>query len=185
MKQATKTISSITEAYEAIHDFYDCFHLHEALEETNKLFKWAGKEKYYDKGAPANLIFLSQQLFKLFSAAEFICYSTGRRSPAILHENELSKYLALTMPDSMATAEWASLTRYLSWEEYINPYYTFEKFGVMRGWEEVLQELMEFALMNGSIEGCFTSAELKKWRMRMVGVVEGGWFVDVRGREAN
>ncbi|MCP9751871.1 hypothetical protein [Ferruginibacter sp. HRS2-29] len=182
MNQGTKNISSITEAYQAIHDFYDCFHLHEALEETGKLFKWAGKEHYYNETTPANIIFLSQQLFKLFSAAEFICYSTGRRSSAILHENKLVKYQALNMPDSMATQEWASLTRHLSWEEYVNPYSTFEKFGIMENWEEVLQELMEFALMNGSIEGCFTSAEMKKWRNRMMGVVEGGWFVEVRGR---
>jgi len=39
---------------------------------------------------------------------------------------------------------------------------------------------MEFALMDGSIEGCFTSVEMKKWRKRMMGVMEGGWFVEVR-----
>ena len=182
MRHGTNNISSITEAYQAIHDFYSCFHLHEALEETSKLFKWAGKGKYYDKGAPANIIFLSQQLFKLFSAAEFICYSTGKRSSAILHENELSKYLALTMPGSTASDEWASLTRHLSWEEYVNPYWAFEKFGVMQNREGILQELMEFALMNGSIEGCFSSDEVREWRKRMMGVVEGGWFVEVRGR---
>lgn len=181
MKPATKTISSITEAYEAIHDFYSCFHLNEALEETGKLFKWAGKEKYYNLGAPANIVFLSQQLFKLFSAAEYISYSTGRRSSAILHENDPSKYLAINMPGSIASDEWALLTRNLSWEEYVNPYCVFERFGIMQGWEEVLQELMEFALMNGSIEGCFTSDEVKKWRTRMMGVVEGGWFLKMRG----
>jgi hypothetical protein len=181
MRQGTKNISSIAQAYQAIHDFYSCFHLHEALEETGKLFKWAGNENYYNKRAPANIIFLSQQLFKLFSAAEFISYSACRRSAAILHENDPSKYLVINVPGSIASDEWALLTRHLSWEEYVNPYCVFEKFGIMQGWEEVLQELMEFALMNGSIAGRFTSAEMKKWRKRMMGVVEGGWFVEVRG----
>lgn len=182
MKFCQPRISTLKEAYAAIHEFYDCFHLQEALEETDKLFKWACKEKYYHNTAPGDIIFISQQLFQLFTAAEFIAYSTGKRPSAILHENNLNKSLALNIPSNTTSSEWASLTMHLSWQEYVNPYWAFEKFGMSHNWEEVLQELMEFALMNGSIEGRFTSDEARKWRKRMMGVVEGGWFVEVRGR---
>jgi hypothetical protein len=50
-------------------------------------------------------------------------------------------------------------------------------------WEHVLQEITEAALSKGSVEGYYTVGEVMKWKERMMGIVEGGWLLEMRGRE--
>jgi hypothetical protein len=73
---------------------------------------------------------------------------------------------------------WEKSCRYLTAEEFDYPYFAFEKFARRRGWEEVLQELMEFALMNSTIEGVYKMEKLMMWRERMMAVVEEGWMIE-------
>jgi hypothetical protein len=184
MKTYKQGISGTTEAYQAIHDFFDYSHFHSTLEEIDKLFKWACKKKYYCKTAPANIIFLAQQLHQYFTAVEIIYYSAGKRASAILPHPIIEKAVPIEFTSNrLRSTEWECHPRHLSMEEYINPYWTFEKFVRLHNWEEMLEELMEAALSNGSIENGYTAGDLLKWRKRMMKVVEGGWLVEVRSQK--
>jgi len=182
----TQRIYTLKEAYQAIHEFFSCYHLHEALEDLDRLYTWACKEKYYKKTAPANIIFHAQQLHRLFSAAEIISYSAGRKISPVLTPEVFCQppgvYHQHYMGDKKYSTAWECFPRHLTAEEFLNPYWALEKIKSIQHWEEVLQELMEAALSRSSIEGSYTVGDVMKWRKRMMGVVEGGWLVEVRGK---
>ncbi|MCP9752838.1 hypothetical protein [Ferruginibacter sp. HRS2-29] len=181
MKLYQQRIHTLKEAYKAIHDFFSCYHVHEALEEVDRLYAWAAKEKYYKKTAPGDIIFCVQQLHSLFTAVEIINYSTGRKtSPFLFHQTTATLTPAHYLKDSPHCTAWECYPRHLTAEEYLNPYWALEKLHGIPDWEEVLQELMEAALSNGSIEGSYTIGEVIKWRESMMGIVEGGWLVERR-----
>lgn len=182
----TQRVYTIKEAYQAIHDFFSCYHLHEALEDLDRLYTWACKEKYYKKTAPANMLFFTQQLHRFFSAAEIISYSTGRKiSPVLTPEVFLQPPGVCHqhyMGNKKYSTTWECFPRHLTTEEYLNPYWALEKLNGIPHWEEVLQELMEAALSKGSIDGWYSVREVMKWKEKMIGVVEGGWLVEKRQR---
>jgi len=181
MKTYQQSIHSVKEAYEAIHDFFSWYHLHQALEETDRLFKWACKEKYYNKSAPVDIVFFSQQLYRLFTAAEIINYSAGKRLSIFVHDTATGHDVSNTnMNQETCSSRWEERSKYLSFVEWQNPYWALRKLNGIRRWEEVLEELMEVALSNGSIEGMYKIGEVMKWRERMMAVMEGGWLVEVR-----
>ncbi|MCP9750173.1 hypothetical protein [Ferruginibacter sp. HRS2-29] len=181
MKTHQQSIHSIQEAYEAIHEFFSCYHLPEALEETDRLFKWACKEKYYKKSAPVDIVFFSQQLYRLFTAAEIINYSTGKKLSVIDHDTAGGKDMPGTcLNQAPCLPRWEEHSRYLNFAEWQTPYWALRKLNGIRQWEEVLEELMEAALSNGSIEGRYKIGDVLKWRERMMGIVEGGWLVEVK-----
>lgn len=184
MKICTPPISSSTQANDILHEFFSCYHPHEALQETEKLYHWACKEKYYNKAAPGSLLFLAEHLERLFSAAEYIYYSTGKKGVVIL----LASVLAPPQPEHYAdsgqsAAAWQYFPRHLSAAEYLNPYLVFETFAQLPPWEPVLQELVEYSLSKCSIEGSYPIGELMRWKERMMAVVEAAWLIEIRNKE--
>ncbi|MCP9750203.1 hypothetical protein [Ferruginibacter sp. HRS2-29] len=177
-------ICTLKEAYEAIHEFFSCYHCPEAREEVAQLFEWACKEKYYKGAPPVNIVFLAQQLHRLFSAAEIISYSLGRKFSAVLTPEVWPQPPGFAhgcpFSNEKSDSSWECFPRHLTAEEYLNPYFALEKINHIPQWEQVLQELMEAALSKGSIDGWYSIGEVMQWKERMMGVVEGGWLVEER-----
>ncbi|MCP9751961.1 hypothetical protein [Ferruginibacter sp. HRS2-29] len=186
MKTFTQPITTLSEAYATIHDFFSCYHLHEAVDDLNRMFGWACKEGYYKKSAPANLLFHAQQLHRLFCAAEIIRYSTGRKMSPVLFHHTVDKASPVHFKGTHTPCtEWECYPRHLTAEEYLNPYWAFEKLTGMRNWEAMLQELMESALSKGSIEGNYTIREVMDCKENMLKVVEGSWLIEIRNNKFN
>jgi hypothetical protein len=185
MKTNTQRVRTVKEAYQAIHEFFSCYHLHEALQDLERLFTWACKEKYYHKTAPMSIVFHTQQLQRLFSAAEILNYSTGKKISAIActpdNSSPSSEFKLFLFAGKNPT--WETFPRHLSLPEFINPYQALENLHSIPQWEHVLQEITEAALSKGSVEGYYTVGEVMKWKERMMGIVEGGWLLEMRGRE--
>jgi len=180
MKLYQQRIHTLKQAYQSIHDFFSCYHLHEALEEADRLFNWAAKNRYYKKSSPADIIFCVQQLHHLFTAAEIINYSTGKKMKAILVETPQTLIPAHYRKDNPHCIPWECYPKHLSLEEYLDPYWAVSKLESIPNWEEVLQELMEAALSRESIDGSYTVREIMKWRSIMMRIIEAGWMIEVR-----
>ncbi len=168
--------------HHTIARFFSTFHLHEAIDQTARLFKWACKEGYCKKRAPGELLFFVQQLGQLLAAAEEIHYSTGKRFSAVRDADALEAPIPVLLSGARTTA-WQCLPRHLSAAEYLNPYFAFEKLACRAPWEPVLQELLECALGRNSIEGYLPVGELMGWREVMMAVVEAAWLVEARNRK--
>ncbi|MCP9749492.1 hypothetical protein [Ferruginibacter sp. HRS2-29] len=181
MKLYSHRIYSLKEAYQAIHEFFSTYHLHEALEDLDRMYTWACKEKYYKKTAPSNILFHSQQLHRLFSAAEIISYSTGKKISPVLFHQTADKPLPEHYAGGWAErSEWECFPRHLSAEEYLNPYWALDKITEIPLWEQVLQELTEAALSTGTVEGWYPIETVIQWKEIMTQIVEGAWLVEIR-----
>ncbi|MCP9751251.1 hypothetical protein [Ferruginibacter sp. HRS2-29] len=174
MKLYQQRIRTIKDAYQAIHDFFSCYHPYEAQEEVDRLFSWAAKKKYYKKSSPADIIFCVQQLHQIFSVAEIINHSTGKKMKAILVENPQTFIPAHYTKENPRSIAWDCYPKHITLEEYLNPYWAVRKLGGIPHWEDVLQELMEAALSRESIDGSYTVKEIMKWRSNMMRIIEAG-----------
>lgn len=176
-------------AYRAIHDFFDCYHLHSAVKELHNIIDAACLPHSWKVKAPAEKLFFIQQLGKLCKAALFIASSQDKKHGAIIGKTpkEIATICHLNTTDNynIPAQLWQSFPRHLTAGEYYNPYKALKKtagYFTKQQWHKNLKCLFVYAFNNETIdsEGAFSAAEILLMQKGLFKLLEACHLIDVR-----
>jgi hypothetical protein len=176
-------------AYLAIHDFFDCYHLHSAAKELEDIINAACSPHSWSVEAPAEKLFFIQLLGKLCKAALFITKLQDKKHSAILGKNpkeiEVIPHLSAPVNYNVSFSTWQCFPRHLTERQYYNPYKALKKFAgyfTPRQWKRNLKHLFEYAFSNEAMdgEGEYCAAEILAIRKGLFLVLEACHLIEVR-----
>lgn len=149
----------MTNSYQLIDSFFDCYGLVHARSIVKHLVKTADSGKTWSRSAPCDVVFFSEKLNMLFEAVFDIVTEFDQRSEIILNKETSSDCWLLTSYETYCGAHindtpWDFFPRHLNKKEFINPYRALEKFTRYRSlgqWRTVLKDLVYYALSNSQL----------------------------------
>jgi hypothetical protein len=176
-------------AYLAIHDFFDCYHLHSAAKELDNIIDAACSPHAWKVKAPAEKLFFIQQLGKLCKAALFIAGLQDKKHGAILgktpKEIATISHLNTTINYGIPVEVWQCFPRHLTAGQYYNPYKALKKFAAYftrKQWHKNLKSLFLYAFNNETMdsEGAYRAAEILLIRKGLFQLLEACYLIEVR-----
>jgi len=176
-------------AYLAIHDFFDCYHLHSAAKELENIIDAACSPHSWKVKAPAEKLFFIQQLGKLCKAALFIAGSQDKKHGVILGKtpNKIAAiyHLNATADYSAPVQAWQCFPRHLTSGQYYNPYKALKKFAgyfTRKQWHKNLKCLFVYAFNNETMdgEGAYSAAEILIIRKGLFQLLEACYLIESR-----
>ena len=176
-------------AYLAIHDFFDCYHLHSAAKELDNIIDAACSPHTWKVKAPAEKLFFIQQLGKLCKAALFIARLQDKKHGAIRGKNP-KEIAAISLQNATANYNvpvpvWQNFPRHLTAGQYSNPYKALKKFAGYfnrEQWHKNLKHLFVYAFSNETMdgEGAYRAAEILAIRKGLFLVLEACHLIEAR-----
>jgi hypothetical protein len=176
-------------AYLAIHDFFDCYHLHSAAKELDNIIDAACSPHSWSVKAPAEKLFFIQQLGKLCKAALFITRLQDKKHGAILGKNPKEivaiSHQNTTVNYSVPVLVWQSFPHHLTAGQYYNPYKALKKFDgyfSRKQWHKNLKYLFVYAFSNETIDGgaAYRAAEILAIRKGLFLLLEACHLIEIR-----
>jgi hypothetical protein len=177
-------------AYCSIHDFFDQYHLHTAIQELEMIIITAGSEHAWNTGVPFDVA-----LKKLAKAAWFIDKTSSEKDEAVLSEPEEDSDPDIEKQKQFVSASpyvsaWQSFPRSLSEEEYFNPYQAITVFChsyTKQEWKKIRKHLTEYAFSEEAMdaEGEYNFSDILKIRTGIITLIEGCHLIEVRNHMKN
>jgi hypothetical protein len=176
-------------AYRAIHDFFDCYHLHSAAKELENIIDAACSPRSWKVKAPAEKLFFIKQLGKLCKAALFIAGLQDKKHGVILGKNQKSiaalYHLNTTIDYSTAEEIWQCLPHHLTSGQYCNPYKALKNFAgyfTRKQWQKNLKCLFLYAFSNETMdaEGGYRAGEILIIQKGLFQLIEACHLIKVR-----
>jgi hypothetical protein len=182
-------------AYRSIHDFFDQYHLHTAIQELEMIILTAGSSYAWKRGVPYDVMYFFKELKMLAKAAWFIDKTSYEEDGVALSERqqesapdiEQQKHFVSGSPN---VSPWQSFPRSLSEDEYFNPYLAIKVFChtyTKQEWKKIWKHLIEYAFSAEAMdaEGEYSFSDILKIRTGIITLIEGCHLIEVRTHRKN
>jgi hypothetical protein len=176
-------------AHSAIHDFFDCYGLQDAIWHCETIISAAGDKQPWKKEAPYHLLLFIEKLHELCIAAIAISHqytieaaiaivqgSNKQFSPDLSHQADFVNPLQHSNP-------WDCFPRNLTQKQYTDPYKAIKKFAAYMpetSCTKILKNIQEYALSKSTIDEAYTFGQLLKIRLRLLQLIEACHLIEVR-----
>ena len=173
----TSFLSLITDPYQVFAALFSVAPISDFRKMINKMMLHAGINKVYKPAAPCDFLYYLRLLKSVMKAAHAL--RKVKKSAIQVLETDMfnKKYYCRSFQHS---DEWADFPRFLSKNEYCNPYLVFKrmfKFQDLDDWSEDLNELGEYALSNNAIE---QGLDIISIHSHLTKLVEAAHLIDIR-----
>lgn len=176
-------------AYGSVHDFFDSYHLHVALKETENVIKAATRHKAWSGDYPYRPIYFMDKMQELIHAAYCIHERQGIRDACIVPGTTPTGEPELLEQDFVCgnpfSNTWNNMPRHLSATQYLNPYKAINKFTAYMteiAWRKACKDLGEYALSNSTIELVYPCCTILSIRLHLLRLLEACHLLELRSK---
>ncbi len=157
MLTKTSKEDSLYVAYKTIDEFFDSYSIHNAVRQIQDVIKAATDNQPYKMGQAYDVVFLLENLSALYRAALVIGNEKEKKVIINARENGYPQMTQLQyyVSTNHANNQWNCFPRYLTAEQYFNPYKAIQEAFVeipIDNWDSVLKEIQRYALSDEPID---------------------------------